>query len=355
MYIKPINTFLDFLTIKLDKTKISSRFWACVENSPIIDSTFLFWFPSYISFDMDYHTHRIYYGYDNAWNKLFQIMIVSNLNKRSDFYDKITFYWIFFNFYKSIFYDVVVKIFWFYWITELSQVTRFDIKNDINYIPYLKNEYYSNNNTKKQGNTWLCYSNKWKNTSATYEFRIYDKKLHIIQELYKFKDNDWNYLYKDLLLNDSPLWRIEVQYNSKKIKEKKIKLSHLFDLDFLHQELLNYSFQFLKNSWETWKIYFKSWDKKNDISTQKLSDVIYHSKTMIASYIEKLSILSYEDLLDVVLKAPWLSWDYWFKDFKILKWLYIKKEEDYLNQISKLKQENFILRQKLKKDLTNLK
>lgn len=352
MYINKSNTFLDFLVIRLDKQKISCKFFSCVENSPLYDTTDLFWFSSKLEFDFDYNTHRIYFISDLSWNKIAQIMIVNNeINTKSDYYDKITFYWTFFNLYYFN-YDIILNnIFWFLWITKNNRLTRFDIKNDVDFIPYFKNEYYNNQNTKKHWNTYFCYSNKTKSSSATYEFRIYDKKLDIIENLYDKKDNNWNYIYKEKYNNNKIIYRIEVQYNSKKIKEKWITLENIFNLDFLHKELENYCFQFLKNTWITKKFYFKNWDTKEKISIQKEKDIIKHTSDMLKIYIDKLHLYDYQLLLKIILKTPWLWTDFGFRDTLIQKkkiFSLFQQNKDLENKNIQLLNENIILQNKIK-------
>ena len=315
MIIEKDNTFLDFLVIRLNKKQIDSRFFSCVENSPILPTLDLFWIDSRIEFEEDYHTHKIYYIFDSKNNKLAQIMLVSELNKRSDFYDKITFYWVFWNFYLNDSYskkNILSNIFWFFGLEDTSPVTRFDIKNDVSFVPRFKPLYLQATQTRSQWTTWFCYSNKYKTTSASYEFRIYDKRLDVVQNLQSIQHNNWTFPYKELL-RKKLLWRIEIQYNSKKIKEKKITLYNLFDDDFLHQELTNYCIQFLDEfSWS--KKYIKQDKTKQKISFKKNEISLKHTSDMFEVYLEKLLFFDKIKLIKILKDKSHLFSDVSYND-----------------------------------------
>lgn len=336
------NVKLDYLVVRIDKNLIDSRFFWCVENSPILKTIDIFWLDTYIFFEQDYNTHKIFYIKDKKWNSLCQIMIVNDLlNKRQDFYDKITFYWTFFNlyeFYENIFVSNVLA---FFWCSDNSRITRFDLKTDINIIPYFKKDYLQK--IKTQNQTWFCYSNKTKNSKSTFEFRIYDKKLDILdKELYKIEDNFWGFPYKEEFDKNDILRRIEIQYNSKKIKEKNIKLKDLFDYDFLYNEMQNYTFQFLKNSWITKKIYHKIWDKKEKISFQKKENILNHTQIMLEAYIEKMYFLDFNRLEKIILSKSWLKTDFILWDLITHKNRILMQKENIKeleNKIKKLENE----------------
>lgn len=310
------NVFLDYLVVRLVPSKIDSRLFSLVENSPYLDTTEIFWFKSYLWFDWNYTTHRIYYIYDWKNNKVAQIMIVTPENKRSDFYDKISFYGLFFNFYLNddfSFTHILGNIFGFFSIDDNSPLTRFDIKTDVDFIPRFNWIYLNSRNTKQQGWTWFCYSNKYKNTSASYEFRIYDKRLDIVDNLFRIEHNDGTFPYNEIRIKKSLLRRIEIQYNSKKIKEKWISLYALFDREFLYSELNNYCIQFL-DSFSGSKKYYKS-DKKLQKKSFKREVVSYkHTVDMFKIYLEKLKFLDRTELLKIIKSKTTLLSEVWYND-----------------------------------------
>jgi len=303
------------MVVRLNLSQIDKRLFSRVENAPVLPTTDIFGFESRLEFDLDYWTHKIYYIYDNKNNKIAQIMLVSSLNKRMDYYNKISFYWLFFNLYSSDsfhFKFLLSNIFHFFWISELSPLTRFDIKKDVDYIPRFSPSYLNNKNTRSQGWTWFCYSNKYKNTSASFEFRIYDKRLDIVDNLLTIQDNSWFFYYKDLL-KKRIIWRIEIQYNSKKIKEKGITLSHLFDDDFLETEFNNYSLMFL--DWSSGsKKYLKSDKKLSKKSFKRSSIFLKHTEQMFDIYLEKLLFLDKLKVISILKSKTSLFSDVGYSD-----------------------------------------
>ena len=268
---------LDYLVIRLNKNKINSKFWGIVENSPSFETSFN-WIDLKIEFDLFQWWFTSYNIVDLQNNKLAQIIITNDKNKRYDIYDKITIYWTYFNLY----YEFFTNIFNFFWITNNSFVTRFDLCFDlpVNHIYYnFKEELIEK--VKTYWSTWKCYKN-----DKRYEVRIYDKLLDINdKKLYKIVDNFWNRPYFDLLNSFEYTTRFELQVNSKLIKEKKYLLWDVLKKDIHYKMLNNYFSICFDNFW--FKIReFKN--KENLLVKQKFDDSYERNRKMSIAYLKNM-------------------------------------------------------------------
>lgn len=347
MNINSNEVYLDWLTIRLNSEKINPRFFSAVAKSPIRPFS-ASWLDLHFYFDEFYWTHTIYYIADKRGNKLAQIMLTTALNKRSDYYDKISFYGVFFNLYinrDEFHWQYVFKnIFDFFGITANSSITRADIKTDVTFIPHFCDEYLVHSKLKRHWFTWFSYSDVSNKTSASYKFRIYDKRLDIVDnELYNVWTNFDDRPYLDML-SAPVLWRIELELNSRSIKEKKITLTDLFNQSFLYDQINNFSIRFLDEFSGSTK-YIKRDSIVSDISHKRQEVKYAHTVIMADSYIEKLAWLDKPKLYSILKKHTDLFSDTSYNDIQTLRsGFYSIKEYN-----ASLLEEN----KKLKKLLTN--
>ena len=236
------NTKIDFLTIRLKTDLINKNFWSIVENSNYLDfSSYYNWLDFKIYLETSEKTFTSYILCDNNNNKLCQIFIVNNLNKRSDFYNKITFYWLFFNLYfynTHIWQYLLNSIMSFFWIDNNNKITRFDLCYDDyssldTYI--FKDEYIEK--VKTFGTTWKSLKQ-----DKRYVFRAYNKSLDVLDKKLHTLINNFNQIpYYYVIKNiNNDLIRLELQFNSKIIKEKNLKLFDIITNDnYIKDKLFN--------------------------------------------------------------------------------------------------------------------
>ena len=236
------NTKIDFLSIRLKTDLINKNFWSIVENSNYLDfSSYYNWLEFKIYLETNEKTFNTYILCDNNNNKLCQIFIVNNLNKRSDFYNKITFYWLFFNLYfynTHIWQYLLNSIMSFFWIDNNNKITRFDLCYDDyssldTYI--FKCEYIEK--VKTFGTTWKSLKQ-----DKRYVFRVYNKSLDVLDKKLHTLINNFNQIpYYHVIKNiNNDLIRLELQFNSKLIKEKNLKLFDIITNDnYIKDKLFN--------------------------------------------------------------------------------------------------------------------
>lgn len=274
---------IDFLTIRLNPWYFNKSFYWIVLNSPIhYLNEFIF-----IEYDNFYWTHTYYNIFDVNRNKLAQICIINENNKKNDVYNKITFYWTFFNLYyynDNDFYDDIIKFFWIKF--ELNKITRIDLKQDFNNFNVFDFQYKIEyiEKVKTFGTSWKSLE-----MNKEYKFRVYNKLLDILDKwLYNIEDINGYKKYFDLLQWFKTLTRLELQINSRLIKIKNITLNDLQNTNKLSKIFTNYYI----SVFYTWLKKTRDNQNKIDYKTQiKYFDKIYNSKTMAKAYIKKLYML----------------------------------------------------------------
>lgn len=322
---------IDFLTMRIKKDKIHKTFyWICI-NSPVVFLDSIIWLDFKIEYDEYKWTHTFYNLYDLKNNKLAQICITDISNKKSDVYDKITFYWTFFNLYWL---EYIYQIFdYFYLDYETSVFTRLDLCMDFN--EYKVSDFkYKIEYLEKVKTFWTTWKSLEMNKE--YKFRVYNKLLDILDKwLYKIEDNNGYSKYNDLLQGFELLTRLELQLNSRIIKDKLLTIKDVFDNEKMSKIFRNYYIQVFQTNLK--KTRFEKIEKEKDLYTyQKYLDKIEHSKIMTSAYIKKLYLLEPNTFQKTL---------YW-----ILDWLY--KEDiafNYDDYIYEFKRKQKLKRNKNKK------
>lgn len=287
------NLKLDFLTIRLKKDLINIKFWSIVDNSNYLDlSTFYSWLDFKIYLENKENTYSSYIICDNNNNKIAQIIIVNNLNKRSDLYNKITFYWLFFNlyFYKtSIWQYLLNSLLTFFGINNTNNITRFDLCFD-DYSSLdtytFKDEYIEK--VKTFGTTWKSLK-----IDKRYTFRVYNKSLDVLDKKLYWLINNFNDLpYYEIIQNkENDLIRLELQVNSKLIKEKNIKLFDIITNDnFSKDKIFNNLFIECFYSFEK-KIRDLNNNNSNKKLLQKFESKVDLNKKMLKAYLKNVYFL----------------------------------------------------------------
>lgn len=282
---------LDFLTIRLHKEKINSQVWGLVDNSN--EYYFDNW---YLKLVLDTHNNKysFYNLYDKNLNLIWQLCITTPLNTDSKLYNKLVLYWTFFNFFYEDFYK---DIFDFFWVTLESKITRFDLKIDIPWLPISKIPFKNQKITKFVEKSWLI---TWRSKEVLqrYKFRVYDKKLDILDNNFQTKMSVWgNFPYNEVLLENknTPLTRLELQINSKYIKTNKWTLWNVFNKQILYKVFNNLLSENLV--WYGKKIRFS----KEDLNeADNISVISYNQKLKITnarahSYLKKLFLLDHKN------------------------------------------------------------
>lgn len=328
------NLKYDFLTVRLDKKNIPDWIRWIVENSNLYN--FDHWFTCIL--DIKNNLYSTYDIIDMNNNKLCQVMITTEKNKRFDFFDKITIYWTFFNLY----YDYLEYILWEFNLDNKSDITRVDIRIDTDKIGVMWfkfNDKIPDSHIFKNWNKTYNYivrrADQWKR----YKLRIYNKILDIIdKKLYMIKNNDDDEVYKDYISwfkNNDEQWiltRIELQLNSKYIKEDYLKLWDIYNIEKMKKIFYNI---YQINLWDwTIKRSKKTLDRINieqqEKDNKRRVDVVNHTTSMGKSYNNKIvefwneqDIFNYLNSIDIntfnVFKTFFDNMDYKEQEQKQIK------------------------------------
>jgi hypothetical protein len=123
-----------------------------------------------------------------------------------------------------------------------------------------------------------------------YTFRIYNKTLDILdKKLYKISDISGYKKYYNLLNKNELLTRLELQLNSKIIKEKKLSLSDILNDDLNNDKLFHNIFV---NCFDTDAKKIRDNTKKTDVLTQKSYKFKKDfNKTMLRAYLKNVYFL----------------------------------------------------------------
>ena len=272
---------LDFLTIRLKLDLINKTFFWINQNSCLLNLDF---YDYKIYFDTEFLTHNTYNLVDKNNNKLCQILIVNKNNKKSDLYNKITFYWTYFNLYWL---DRILSVFNFFWITDLSIVTRIDYKIDFDNA-LVSDFCYKDKYIEKVKTFWTT----WKSLEMNkrYKFRVYNKRLDILDKnLYNISDDKWYKKYYELLHNCDLLTRLELQLNSRYIKDKWYVLKDLLNFDIITNCFKNSYVSVFQTDLK--KIRDNTNKKTDDITLIKYEKKVENSKVNAKAYLKKLYFL----------------------------------------------------------------